>query len=399
MNHDGRDMGAPAQVEVTAESVVAGTTNERRVQHIAVLVTSLHAGGAERVMLDLCGEFTRRGISVDVLLIDRSGPLHRFIPTGVRVIDFRAGRALKGTLPLMRYLRDQKPDVLVSAQSHANVVAVAASRVTGVTTRVVLRETTIRFRQYGDSGLSRLRRWALLVAIRILYRYADALVCVSEGVTENFTQHVRVLPRIVTTIYNPVVNDALFAQAREPVDHPWVNGERPLVVAAGRLVDAKDYPTLLRAFAVVHTHSSARLIILGEGQERLKLERLVAELGLQGAVAMPGFVINPIAYMARADVFAMSSVREGLPGALIQGLACGCRVVSTDCRSGPREILEAGRLGWLVPVGDSAALGHAILEALVTPEKVLAPQCVVDRFGAARATDAYLDVVNRTLRG
>jgi glycosyltransferase involved in cell wall biosynthesis len=172
----------------------------------------------------------------------------------------------------------------------------------------------------------------------------------------------------VTTIYSPVVGPDIARRAAEPVDHAWVNDTRvPLVLGAGRLSLQKDFPTLIRAFSRVRADRAAHLVILGEGHQRARLEKLVYELGLDADVSLPGRVDNPFAWMSRAAVFVLSSAWEGLPGVLIEALACGCPVVSTDCPSGPREILEDGTIGPLVPVHDDRALAAAILSVLAAP--------------------------------
>jgi glycosyltransferase involved in cell wall biosynthesis len=168
--------------------------------------------------------------------------------------------------------------------------------------------------------------------------------------------------------YNPVTTDDLPRLAAEPLDHPWVApGAPPIVLGAGKLKPQKAFDVLLRAFSHMRARRPARLVILGEGPERSRLEALARKLGVAGDVALPGFAANPFAWMSRCGVFALSSAWEGLPGVLIQALACGCPVVSTDCPSGPSEILEPGGLGRLVAVGDTEALAAAIEEALTEP--------------------------------
>jgi glycosyltransferase involved in cell wall biosynthesis len=183
----------------------------------------------------------------------------------------------------------------------------------------------------------------------------------------------------VQVIYNPVITPAVLAMAGRQPDHPWyASGQPPVVLGVGRLTPQKDFRTLVRAFAQVRRGRPARLMILGEGEERPRLEALADELGVRADVAMPGFRDDAIACMAHSAVFVLSSVFEGLPTVLIEALAAGTRVVSTDCPSGPREILQGGRLGALVGVGDVAGLAAAIVEALdrpsdAVPSEALAP--------------------------
>ena len=192
---------------------------------------------------------------------------------------------------------------------------------------------------------------------------------------------------------NPVVPTDVFALAAQPVDHPWfTTGSDPVLLGVGRLAPEKDFATLIRAFARVQRHRPARLMILGEGSERGSLEALVAALGLEDSVSLPGFAINPFAYMTRAGVFVLSSLSEGSPGALIQALACGAPVVATDCQNGPREILDGGRYGRLVPVGDVPALAEAVLAALTDPRSPVPEEAWIHHSQDA-AVEYYLGIL------
>jgi glycosyltransferase involved in cell wall biosynthesis len=216
---------------------------------------------------------------------------------------------------------------------------------------------------------------------------------VSEGVKDDLARAGRLSLEQIRVVPNPVVTSELFEMAAVPIDHPWfVEGAPPVILGIGRLTTQKDFGTLIRAFAEVRGQREARLMILGEGSERPALERLARELGVRDDVVLPGFVDNPFAFLKRAALFVLSSTYEGLPGVLIQALACGTPVVSTDCDSGPREILDGGRLGILVPVGDLDALANGIREALDHP-RTRTPADVLGRFTDAAAVDAYLRVL------
>jgi glycosyltransferase involved in cell wall biosynthesis len=197
------------------------------------------------------------------------------------------------------------------------------------------------------------------------------------------------------TVYNPVVTPELLAQAEAIAPHPWLqDGGPPVVLGVGRLVDQKGFATLLEAVARLRRERPLRLLVLGEGRRRGALERQARRLGLGADFALPGFAPNPFAYMARAGVFVLSSVYEGLPGVLIQALACGCPVVSTDCPDGPREILAGGEYGPLVPVGDAAALAAAIGRVLDAPPDRERLRRRGQAFGVEPAVLAYLEVVD-----
>lgn len=233
----------------------------------------------------------------------------------------------------------------------------------------------------------------MLFLYRRFYAGADAVIAVSREAASDLTERLRLSPGQVRMIYNPVITPALFEQAKEAVEHPWfAPGQPPVVLSAGRLCEQKDFPTLLRAFAQVRAHTRSRLVILGEGPERLSLERMASDLGLRASVLLPGFVANPYAYMARAATYVLSSKWEGLPTVLIEALACGAPVVSTDCPSGPREILQDGKYGRLVPVGDADALAQAI-EANLYDGKGNAPPENWSAFHTEQAAAEYEKVL------
>ena len=198
----------------------------------------------------------------------------------------------------------------------------------------------------------------------------------------------------IASIYNPILTDQIKAQSILPVFHPWFDtGKIPIILGVGRLVPAKDFPTLLKAFAHIRATRPARLVILGEGRERQILENLAIKLEIASDFSLPGFKANPYAYMSRATVFVLSSLLEGLPNALIEALACGCPVVSTNCRSGPQEILANGAFGSLVPVGDERALAKAILNTLEHPSNAERLRARAAEFDIQTIAEQYLQVL------
>jgi glycosyltransferase involved in cell wall biosynthesis len=208
------------------------------------------------------------------------------------------------------------------------------------------------------------------------YPKADAIVAVSTGVAEDFYQETQLPLQAIKVIYNPVVTPELLQKKQEALNHPWFKkNQPPVLLAVGRLCEQKDFTTLINAFAIIRKKSECRLIILGEGEQRKQLETLVDHLQLNDDIQMPGFVKNPYAYMVQADIFVLSSAWEGLVTVLIEALACGTPVVSTDCPSGSSEILEAGKYGRLVPVGDTQALAEAVITTMeenVDPNRLIA---------------------------
>jgi glycosyltransferase involved in cell wall biosynthesis len=296
-------------------------------------------------------------------------------------VDLKARRVLGSLVPLLRYLRSARPTALLSSFHHANVLALVARRLAGVRTRIVVRaqDMGVSVARADKRTFGRAIAW---LAPKV-YLQADAIVAVSRGVAEELYRAEARLRERTRVIFNPVVSDELFAQARQSPAHQWFLEPVPIVVAVGRLAAAKDYGTLLRAFAQVLQRQDARLLILGEGDEREYLERLAGDLGIGDAVAMPGFAENPFAAVARARVFVLSSCTEGLPNALVQALALGARIVATDCPSGPREILQDGRFGRLVPVSDVDGLARAVIAALQDP----APSIPEEAIGPFRVDD------------
>jgi glycosyltransferase involved in cell wall biosynthesis len=341
-------------------------------KRLAVFLPGLYDGGAERTILNLIDGLASRGHSVDLLLARAEGPYLSEIPKHVRTVvlnpsSLEALRTL-GSLPaLVNYLRRERPDALL-ASLHANVISLWARRLARTRTRVVINEQNTFSVSTEQSPVA--YRSVVPLLTKAFYPWADLVTAVSKGVADDLAVTTGVPKRQIQVIYNPVITPDLKRKAMESLDHLWFRPDQPpVVLAAGRLDPQKDFPTLIRAFKRVRESGPARLVILGEGSERPGLQALIRELELDQHVALPGFVSNPYAYMAHASVFALSSRWEGLPTVLIEAMCCGAQVVSTDCPSGPSEILANGLYGRLVPVGDSAALSAAITAALRDPRR------------------------------
>jgi glycosyltransferase involved in cell wall biosynthesis len=358
-----------------------------RLSRVAIFLPSLGGGGAERVLLTVTKGCVDRGIGVDLLLSKAAGAYLGEIPPSVRVIDFKSGRVILSLPRLVRYLRAERPEVLLTTMNHANVTALWANRLAGVGTRVVVREAnTLSVASRRGSKRNRL----MPALVRRFYPWADEIVAVSEGVAQDLVE-ITGLPRSrIRVLPNPIVTFELVSQAAEPLQDPWFSvGAPPVVLGVGGLRRQKDFPTLIRAFARLRSRRAARLVILGEGPERPHLELLVRQLGVDADVRLPGRAANPFNYMARSTVFVLSSAWEGMPGVLIQALACGASVVATDCDSGPREILAGGRFGRLVPVGDHEALAAAISATLDTPNHLVSSE-VLKPYTQEAAIEGYL---------
>jgi glycosyltransferase involved in cell wall biosynthesis len=358
--------------------------------HLNIFVPSLKGGGAERVSAILAAGFASAGNRVDILLADCSGPFLDTLPAEVRIVDFKRKGVLACLPQLVRHLRREPPDALLSLMSHANVIALLANRLAGNATRVVVSERTSfsevrrHFRSLRDS--------VVRLAMRLVYPWAAKVIVVARENIEDLHRGIGLPRERIVALPNPVIPKDFEPLSREAVQLAPFAQSRPVIVAAGSLTFIKDFPTLIRAVALARRTCDVALVILGEGPDRTELERLVAELGLAGHVFLPGFVPNPFPYFRAASVFALSSILEGMPGVLIQAMACGTPVVSTDCRSGPREILGDGLWGRLVEVGNPVQLADALVETLgVPPTPGL--RLAVERYNFGSAVGSYLEVL------
>jgi glycosyltransferase involved in cell wall biosynthesis len=360
---------------------------------IAFYLPSLRGGGAERVIINLAQGLSERGLPVDVVLAAAEGAFLDHLPPSVRVVDLRAGRVLRSFGPLIGYMRRERPRAVVSSLTHANVIALVAARLARRGTPVIV--TVHNTMSESSPQQSALRRALWPALVRTVYPWASCVVAVSRGAADDLARSTGLSRDEIEVVYNPVITQPVMALARQRPDHPWLTSqERPVILGVGRLTRQKDFPTLIRAFAEVRRTRGVRLIILGEGEDRPALEALVAELGIASDVALLGFSKSAVTYMAASALFVLSSAWEGLPTVLIEALAAGTRVVSTDCPSGPREILQDGRLGALVPVGDAAALAVAMMDALDRPAD-LVPAAALAPFTADAAVDHYLRLIEK----
>jgi glycosyltransferase involved in cell wall biosynthesis len=324
---------------------------------------SLAGGGAERVFVELANQFMSYGYRVTLILASSLGPYKDEIDEGVNIISYGASGVLISLPQLVRYLRREKPDVIMSGLAHANVISILANFLAGRVTRCIISARSIPSVWYRRHRS--LRSWALLQLMRITYRFADAIIVNSQAVASDLTRFLMLSRKRIRVIYNPLDNTAIKALSREVVAHDWCKPGAPgVLLGVGRLDTLKDFPTLIRAFSLIRPKFDCRLVILGEGPDRESLENLIHSLGLKHDVHLAGFVTNPFAWMRCARVVVSSSLSEGCPNAVMQSLACGTPVVCTDCEGGTAEILENGKWGKLVPPGDSAAMATAIIETL-----------------------------------
>lgn len=350
--------------------------------HAAFILPNMGAGGTERVTLDLMAGFLAREARVDLVLMERSGEFLELVPTGVRVIELGASRLRQAIAPLRRYFRSERPDVALAAMWPLTTATLLAAAGLRKRPRIVLADHAPLLDQYSES---RATLASLRATVRLSYRFADAIVCASEGLAGEMAA-LAGLPRDrVWTIYNPIPEPPRSAADASP----WPAGTGKRLLSAGRLKPVKNFALLIEAFAPIAAEQDATLAILGEGEERAALEAQVARLGLQGRVLLPGYTATPGDWYRDADLFALASDYEGLGNVMVEAMHFGAAVVATDCRYGPREVLEGGRWGRLVPCGDATALTEAMRAALADPGDRAARIARARQFGPEHAVEAY----------
>lgn len=364
----------------------------KRKPDLAIFIPSFGDGGVERMLVNLSQGLTKRTVIVDFLMSRAEGPYISSLPLAVRLVELGVSHPIKILRPLVGYLRQAQPEVLLTAKDGATRVAILARRKAGVSTRVVVRAgTTVSGRVKGRNPI---KKWRSFRTLRKLYPQADTIIAVSQGVAQDVARNTGIPLQQIRVVPNPVVTPELRRLAQEPVVHPWfAKDSPPIILGVGGFRRAKDFPTLLRAFARVRRETPARLVILGKGRQRSRLEALAEKLGVKKDFSLPGFVTNPYAFMARSDLFVLSSLWEGSPNALTEALAVGTPVVATDCESGSREVLQGGLYGPLVPVGNVEALAEAMLETLENPLDSRFLQSAVGRYTIEASTDLYLSAL------
>lgn len=361
--------------------------------HIAMLLPNLEAGGAERVMLLLARELSSRGHRIHLVLLDATGPLLDQIPSNINLVNLgarnfgfgRPGFIMSSVVQLVKWLNLTKPDILFSTITGSNIVAVIASKLTHKTIKTVIREAVTLKNIH-----SKIRR----LAMRWIYPHADAIVVLTKYMQEELTSTLRIQNSKIYCIKNPVDTQFIREQSKSPLDHPWfVNPKIKVIIAVGRLEPQKDFGTLLRAFSLVSADFQARLIIVGEGSERKKLERLSVELGITDRVQLIGFDINPWKWISRANVFLMSSRWEGHPNALLEAITLGLPVVVTEYDSSVHRIFDPipDYQRQIVPTEDPEKLAKAI-------EKILSEDLDFSTSGSQVSSSETIDKYENILR-
>lgn len=315
------------------------------------------------MFVQLANGFAVKGLAVDLLLAAAQGPYLNEVSSAVRIVELGGSSVLRSLPGLVRYLRAMRPAALLSALEHSNSVAWLACRLSGVAVRCVLSIRAVPSSAYSHDQ-SVLRSLILKIASRI-YPRADGVIANSRFTATELIASMGIAQQRMFVIHNPLDIVSIESSSVAPAEHAWLEAQTvPLILGVGRLNVLKDFPTLIRAFARVRERRECKLAILGEGPLREKLASLIGSLGIGSDVCLAGFVPNPYVWMARSRVFVSSSLTEGCPNALMQAMACGTAVVATDCPGGTSEVLESGRWGRLVPVGNVDAMAEGIIATL-----------------------------------
>ena len=356
---------------------------------IALFLPDLRMGGAEHMLSIIGAGFASRGYTTDFVLVKAKGEYLSTLPDTIKVFNLKSLSTYTCLPALMAYLRKNKPDVMISALDLTNLFALFARRLTGYPHRLIIRLDNTQ----SKLGRSFFKKKLERLLLRLFYPWSDAIVSVSNDVKDDFIQYTGIPADKVHVIYNPIVNKEIVLKASQSLEHNWFSpNQPPVILGVGRLSPQKNFELLIKSFAKVRLLQPVRLIILGEGPLRTKLESLVEELNIKENIWLPGLHPNPFYFMSHASLFVLSSDYEGLPTVLVEALACGCPVISTDCPSGPREILGGGRYGKLVPVGDVNALKEAIIQVLSDDRPFVDPVWL-EQFGEERVVEQYLELM------
>lgn len=349
----------------TIKAIPPAATNQ---QHLGIFIYKNRDGGVEKMLTNLALGCQQLGINVDLIVSDSNGPFIRSLPTAIRIIDIGMGSTKQSTRKLANYLQQEKPDVLLTGKPSDDRIILHARKIARSNTRCFFCTGTAVSRQINERNFNPLRKKLKLLRKKFCYRSADGIIATSYWVANDIAAISGLPIDSIEVIGNPLFTPEMATKALQPVDHPtFLPDQYPIIVSAGRLSHEKDFSTLLHAIKLVREDRPARLFILGDGPEKDKLINLAQELNIEQAVFFPGFIENPLAYFAKAHVFVLSSLWEGFGNVLVEAMAVGTSVVTTDCPGGPRDILQQGRYGKLVPVGDSPNMARALLETLDKP--------------------------------
>ena len=359
---------------------------------VAIILPSLlPLGGVERVVLTQTSEFLRRGIQVDLVLIDERRSLNGFVPEGARVFNLRVSKLRNSVGPLMRYLKAERPAGVHVLMWPLTSLAVIAQKLSGVSSRLIVSDHSLLSIQYASWGI--LHRLVMRASLATTYRASSARVGVSNAVAEDLAKLSGLERERFTVIYNSALISTDQGYTTGAAEVAWRGWRGKRILSVGRLKASKNFALLIGSFRRLLSRMDARLMILGTGELAEDLASHIAALGLTGKVILPGHVADPVPFYLSADLFVLSSNYEGFGNVIVEALACGLPVVSTDCPGGPREILDYGRYGHLVPVGDEVALEAAIAASLSSAKDSTKLKSRAAEFSPEISAQQYLDLL------
>lgn len=343
-------------------------------------------------MKNLLPAIADRGIHIDLLHVKNHGPYLKQEHENIRLVNLGSAHVNTSLFALLSYLKAEKPEVMLSDKDKLNRMAVIARKLAGYPERVVLRMgTTVSINLMNRSWF---QRWSQYTSIRYLYKHANGIIMPSRGAAEDLAEIGGIKLEDISVVPSPVITPAFEQKLGLAVEHPWLNNKsKPIILGIGELSLRKDFATLIKAFARVRKQRDVRLIILGRGREKGNLEQLISSLGIGDDVFLGGFQENPYAWLARADVFALTSICEGAPVALMEAMGAGIPSVATDCPSGPSEILQQGSLGYLAGVADDAAVAEGIKQMLDNPPARETLLQAAQRYTLDESVNQYLAVM------
>ncbi|HON83925.1 MAG TPA: glycosyltransferase [Caldisericia bacterium] len=371
---------------------IKNLNNDLEKKFIAFVLPTLEIGGAEKMTLNLIQGLLNFGYKIDLILIDAKGPLLKNVPKGCNIIDFKLKHVFFSFLKIIKYLKKNTPTVLISSLTHLNIITILSVLISRVKTKLIIME---RANLSSATKNNNLKVKFVSILAHFLYKRADFIIAVSEGVKQDLLKKIQGIENKIRVIYNPVLNKDIFLMSYEPVYHKWfLEKNMPIILSVGRLSKEKNYSILLQAFKLIKDVIKCKLVIIGEGPERENLENLAKSLQINEDLWMPGFDINPYKYMSKSDIFVLTSIYEGLSNVLIEALALGLPLVSTDCESGPREIIKNNINGLLVKVGDYKSLSQAIIYILKNRNKFITNMNELERFKLENVVYEYKNLID-----
>lgn len=356
---------------------------------ITILLPSLRGGGLEKQILFVAESLFKLNFNVEILIINSINSV--YVPkTKIKITNLKVKQIRYALFPLINHFRRTKPSIVFCADTPLNALTILAKKISNYPNKLIVSERNhlTSITKYAKRTGDKIRPFIA----KYLYPHADLITTVSEGVAEDLIQTYKLDPQKVKTLYNMFDTEDIVQKSKKEAKH-LPKDNLPTIVNIGRLSHQKDQTTLIKAFAILRKKQQCHLIILGEGEERKKLQQLIHQLNLENDVFMPGFVSNPYPYIAQTNLFVLTSIYEGLPGVLIEALAIGTSIVSTNCPSGPAEILQNGKYGLLTPVGNTFALADAMQKLLKQPYSPDILRARAMDFSIETLIPQYLDVL------